>query len=69
MPEYQSPFLKTAQFFFSHPFFDCLGNLVAVSNLVSICVSVGYVLPGRAAAPAQPCYPLQLLCSSPGPPP
>ncbi|XP_049636851.1 two pore channel protein 2, partial [Suncus etruscus] len=37
MPEYQSPFLKTAQFFFSHPFFDCLGNLVAIGNLVSIC--------------------------------
>ncbi|XP_055987561.1 two pore channel protein 2 [Sorex fumeus] len=37
-PEYQSPVLQTAQFIFSHPGFDCLGNLVALGNLVSICI-------------------------------
>ncbi|KAM6160177.1 two pore channel protein 2 [Erethizon dorsatum] len=37
-PQYQSPFLQTAQFLFSHHYFDYLGNIVALSNLVSICV-------------------------------
>ncbi|XP_055000094.1 two pore channel protein 2 [Sorex araneus] len=37
-PEYQSPVLQTAQFVFSHPGFDCLGNVVALGNLVSICI-------------------------------
>lgn len=40
-PQYQSPFLKTAQFIFSHPYFDYLGNLIALGNLLSICVSWG----------------------------
>uniref|UniRef100_A0A8C6ID18 Two pore channel protein 2 n=1 Tax=Mus spicilegus TaxID=10103 RepID=A0A8C6ID18_MUSSI len=37
-PQYQSPFLQTAQFIFSHHYFDYLGNLVALGNLLSICV-------------------------------
>ncbi|XP_013006303.1 two pore channel protein 2 isoform X1 [Cavia porcellus] len=37
-PQYQSPFLQTAQFLFSHRYFDYLGNGIALSNLVSICV-------------------------------
>ncbi|XP_014651228.1 PREDICTED: two pore calcium channel protein 2 [Ceratotherium simum simum] len=37
-PEYRSPFLRSAQFFFGHRYFDYLGNLVALGNLVSICV-------------------------------
>ncbi|KAK2493622.1 hypothetical protein MC885_008397 [Smutsia gigantea] len=37
-PEYQSPFLRSTQFLFSHRYFDCLGNLVALGNLLSICV-------------------------------
>ncbi|XP_053418456.1 two pore channel protein 2 isoform X2 [Nycticebus coucang] len=37
-PQYQSPFLQNAQFFFGHHYFDYLGNLVALGNLVSICV-------------------------------
>ncbi|XP_052050273.1 two pore channel protein 2 [Apodemus sylvaticus] len=37
-PQYQSPFLQTAQFIFSHPYFDYLGSLIALGNLLSICV-------------------------------
>ncbi|XP_021120127.1 two pore calcium channel protein 2 isoform X8 [Heterocephalus glaber] len=37
-PQYQSPFLQTAQFLFSHYYFDYLGNIIALGNLVSICV-------------------------------
>uniref|UniRef100_H0XBG2 Two pore channel protein 2 n=1 Tax=Otolemur garnettii TaxID=30611 RepID=H0XBG2_OTOGA len=37
-PQYQSPFLQNAQFYFGHHYFDYLGNLVALGNLVSICV-------------------------------
>uniref|UniRef100_A0A2I3HUY6 Two pore segment channel 2 n=1 Tax=Nomascus leucogenys TaxID=61853 RepID=A0A2I3HUY6_NOMLE len=37
-PEYQSPFLQSAQFLFGHYYFDYLGNLIALANLVSICV-------------------------------
>ncbi|KAK2099977.1 Two pore calcium channel protein 2 [Saguinus oedipus] len=37
-PAYQSPFLQSAQFLFGHYYFDYLGNLIALANLVSICV-------------------------------
>ncbi|KAM9078499.1 two pore channel protein 2 isoform 3-T4 [Megaptera novaeangliae] len=37
-PEYWSPFLQSAQFLFSHRYFDYLGNLMALGNLVTICV-------------------------------
>ncbi|XP_021541268.1 two pore calcium channel protein 2 [Neomonachus schauinslandi] len=37
-PEYPSPFLQSAQFFFSHRYFDYLGNLIALGNLLSISV-------------------------------
>uniref|UniRef100_A0A8C3W0R7 Two pore segment channel 2 n=1 Tax=Catagonus wagneri TaxID=51154 RepID=A0A8C3W0R7_9CETA len=37
-PEYQSPFLRRAQLLFGHRHFDCLGNLMALGNLVTICV-------------------------------
>ncbi|XP_031244919.1 two pore calcium channel protein 2 isoform X5 [Mastomys coucha] len=37
-PQYQSPFLQTAQFIFSHPYFNYLGNLMTLGNLLSICV-------------------------------
>ncbi|XP_057583872.1 two pore channel protein 2 isoform X3 [Hippopotamus amphibius kiboko] len=37
-PEYQSPFLQSAQFLFGHHYFDYLGNLMALGNLVTICV-------------------------------
>ncbi|XP_073906867.1 two pore channel protein 2 isoform X7 [Castor canadensis] len=37
-PQYQSPFLQSAQFLFGHCYFDYLGNLIALGNLVSICV-------------------------------
>ncbi|XP_030896101.1 two pore calcium channel protein 2 [Leptonychotes weddellii] len=37
-PEYLSPFLQRAQFFFSHRYFDYLGNLIALGNLLSISV-------------------------------
>ncbi|XP_058382179.1 two pore channel protein 2 isoform X4 [Diceros bicornis minor] len=36
-PEYRSPFLRSAQFLFGHRYFDYLGNLVALGNLMSIC--------------------------------
>ncbi|XP_063120259.1 two pore channel protein 2 isoform X6 [Rattus norvegicus] len=45
-PQYQSPFLQTAQFIFSHRYFDYLGNLIALGNLLSICV------PGAGLKPA-----------------
>ncbi|XP_028916058.1 two pore calcium channel protein 2 isoform X2 [Ornithorhynchus anatinus] len=37
-PEYQSPFLQSAQLIISHRYFNYLGNLVALSNIISICV-------------------------------
>ncbi|XP_077913805.1 two pore channel protein 2 isoform X15 [Halichoerus grypus] len=37
-PEYLSPFLRSAQFLFSHRYFDYLGNLIALGNLLSISV-------------------------------
>ncbi|XP_006861108.1 PREDICTED: two pore calcium channel protein 2 [Chrysochloris asiatica] len=37
-PEYRSPFLRSAQFLFGHYYFDYLGTLIALGNLVSICV-------------------------------
>ncbi|XP_051001715.1 two pore channel protein 2 [Acomys russatus] len=37
-PQYQSPFLQSAQFLFSHHYFDYLGSLIALGNLLSICV-------------------------------
>ncbi|KAF6334553.1 two pore segment channel 2 [Rhinolophus ferrumequinum] len=37
-PQYQSPFLQSAQFLFGHLYFDYLGNLIVLANLVSICV-------------------------------
>lgn len=40
-PQYRSPFLQTAQFIFSHPYFNYLGNLMTLGNLLSICVSWG----------------------------
>nr|XP_019611165.1 PREDICTED: two pore calcium channel protein 2 [Rhinolophus sinicus] len=36
-PQYQSPFLQSAQFLFGHLYFDYLGNLIVLANLVSIC--------------------------------
>uniref|UniRef100_A0A8C8Z432 Two pore channel protein 2 n=1 Tax=Prolemur simus TaxID=1328070 RepID=A0A8C8Z432_PROSS len=48
-PEYQSPFLQSAQFLFGHYYFDYLGNFVALGNIVSICVFLvldADVLPG-----------------------
>ncbi|XP_058545935.1 two pore channel protein 2 isoform X2 [Neofelis nebulosa] len=48
-PEYRSPFLRRAQFLFSHRYFDYLGNLIALGNLVSISVFLVFdadVLPG-----------------------
>lgn len=49
-PQYQSPFLQTAQFIFSHRYFDYLGNLIALGNLLSICVFLvldSNLLPGE----------------------
>ncbi|XP_067414318.1 two pore channel protein 2 isoform X2 [Emydura macquarii macquarii] len=37
-PEYQSPFLQKVQFAFEHHFFGYLGNVVALANIISICV-------------------------------
>uniref|UniRef100_A0A8C0QG98 Two pore segment channel 2 n=1 Tax=Canis lupus familiaris TaxID=9615 RepID=A0A8C0QG98_CANLF len=37
-PEYGSPFLQSAQFLFSHRYFDYLGNFIALGNLVSVSV-------------------------------
>ncbi|XP_067604102.1 two pore channel protein 2 isoform X2 [Pseudorca crassidens] len=47
-PEYRSPFLQSAQFLFGHHYFDYLGNLMALGNLVTICVFLvldAHVLP------------------------
>ncbi|ELR46734.1 Two pore calcium channel protein 2 [Bos mutus] len=47
-PEYQSPFLRSTQFLFGHHYFDYLGNLMALGNLVTICVFLvldAHVLP------------------------
>lgn len=47
-PCYQSPLLQSAQFLFSHHYFDYLGNLFALANLVSLSVSAGLpLLAGR----------------------
>ncbi|XP_048193299.1 two pore channel protein 2-like, partial [Perognathus longimembris pacificus] len=35
-PQYRTPLLRTAQVLFSHRYFDYVGNLVALGNLVSI---------------------------------
>lgn len=55
-PEYQSPFLRSAQFLFGHRYFDYLGNLMALGNLVTICVSAGlpWRLPSPSLTPALP---------------
>ncbi|XP_029438297.1 two pore calcium channel protein 2 isoform X2 [Rhinatrema bivittatum] len=37
-PEYPYPFLQTLQFLCGHRYFDYLGNVVALANLISICV-------------------------------
>ncbi|XP_019332292.1 two pore channel protein 2 isoform X2 [Alligator mississippiensis] len=37
-PEYQSPFLQKMQFAFGHPYFSYTGNVVALANIISICV-------------------------------
>ncbi|NXG57534.1 TPC2 protein, partial [Hemiprocne comata] len=37
-PEYQSHFMQKMQFAFGHPYFGYLGNVVALANIVSICV-------------------------------
>ncbi|XP_038166206.1 two pore calcium channel protein 2 isoform X3 [Arvicola amphibius] len=37
-PQYQSPFLQSVQFIFSHRYFDYLGSVIALGNLLSICV-------------------------------
>ncbi|NWX43439.1 TPC2 protein, partial [Steatornis caripensis] len=37
-PEYQSRFMQKMQFVFGHPYFGYLGNVVALANIVSVCV-------------------------------
>uniref|UniRef100_A0A8C9MZV3 Two pore segment channel 2 n=1 Tax=Serinus canaria TaxID=9135 RepID=A0A8C9MZV3_SERCA len=37
-PEYQSHFMQRVQFAFGHPYFGYLGNVVALANIISICV-------------------------------
>ncbi|XP_009079303.1 PREDICTED: two pore calcium channel protein 2, partial [Acanthisitta chloris] len=37
-PEYQSHFMQKIQFAFGHPYFGYLGNVVALANIISICV-------------------------------
>ncbi|NXJ15243.1 TPC2 protein, partial [Odontophorus gujanensis] len=37
-PEYRSHFMRKVQFVFGHPYFGYLGNVVALANIVSICV-------------------------------
>ncbi|XP_022446862.1 two pore calcium channel protein 2 isoform X2 [Delphinapterus leucas] len=47
-PEYRPQFLQSAQFLFGHHYFDYLGNLMALGNLVTICVFLvldAHVLP------------------------
>lgn len=38
-PEYQSHFMQKMQFAFGHAYFGYLGNVVALANIISICVS------------------------------
>lgn len=45
-PEYQSRFMQKMQFAFGHPYFGYLGNVVALANIISICVSKGFLLWG-----------------------
>lgn len=61
-PEYQSHFMQKMQFAFGHPYFGYLGNVVALANIVSICVSKKSLLvwcPLCVFFPP-PCYRLQL---------
>ncbi|KFP04330.1 Two pore calcium channel protein 2, partial [Calypte anna] len=37
-PEYQSHLMQKVQFAFGHPYFGYLGNVVALANIISICV-------------------------------
>ncbi|NXG24492.1 TPC2 protein, partial [Grallaria varia] len=37
-PEYRSHFMQKLQFAFGHPYFGYLGNVVALANIISICV-------------------------------
>uniref|UniRef100_A0A8B9FGZ9 Ion transport domain-containing protein n=1 Tax=Amazona collaria TaxID=241587 RepID=A0A8B9FGZ9_9PSIT len=37
-PEYQSQFMRKMQFAFGHPYFGYLGNVIALANIVSVCV-------------------------------
>ncbi|XP_068004497.1 two pore channel protein 2 isoform X2 [Melanerpes formicivorus] len=37
-PGYQSHFMQKMQFAFGHPYFGYLGNVVALANIISICV-------------------------------
>ncbi|XP_072785599.1 two pore channel protein 2 isoform X1 [Taeniopygia guttata] len=37
-PEYQSHFMQKMQFAFGHPYFGYLGNVIALANIISICV-------------------------------
>ncbi|XP_053922706.1 two pore channel protein 2 isoform X1 [Cuculus canorus] len=37
-PEYQSHFMQKMQLAFGHPYFGYLGNVVALANIISICV-------------------------------
>lgn len=46
-PEYQSYFMQKMQFAFGHPYFGYLGNVVALANIISICVSKGFFVVGR----------------------
>uniref|UniRef100_A0A8D0HEN8 Two pore channel protein 2 n=1 Tax=Sphenodon punctatus TaxID=8508 RepID=A0A8D0HEN8_SPHPU len=39
-PEYHSPFLQRLQFVFGHCYFGYLGNLVALVNIVCVCVAL-----------------------------
>ncbi|XP_012580565.1 PREDICTED: two pore calcium channel protein 2 [Condylura cristata] len=48
-PEYRSPFLQTAQFLFSHLYFEYLGNVIALGNLVAIC---GFLVRDAEVPPA-----------------
>lgn len=62
-PEYQSPFLQSAQFLFGHRCFDYLGNAVVLANLVSICVSAGCP---RLAPSGSPLWPGRSLGEASG---
>ncbi|OBS77321.1 hypothetical protein A6R68_16251 [Neotoma lepida] len=56
-PQYQSPFLQSAQFLFSHYYFNYLGSLIALGNLLSICVSGGLPCGGVGGPVLQPAFP------------